>query len=223
MNNIIELVGVGKQYKMGGDILVKVLQNINISIGQGEMVSITGRSGSGKSTLLHIMSGLVLPSSGKVFIAGQDISCFNEKDISNFRNREMGFVFQSFFLEPAFSAWENVALPLIVQKINVKTRKEMAYDALEQVGLKNRVNHKPSQMSGGELQRVCIARAIINSPKILFADEPTGNLDNANGENIINILREQANKNTSVILVTHDQNDASCCNRTINLIDGRIM
>lgn len=223
MRKIIELIDVNKQFERSGNMPVKVLHNINLSIAQGEMLAVTGRSGSGKSTLLHIMSGLIWPSSGKVLIDGQDISSFNDREISNFRNRQMGFVFQSFFLEPAFTAWENVALPLVIQKISSKKRKEMAREALERVGLSDRINHKPSEMSGGEMQRVCIARAIINSPKILFADEPTGNLDNANGDNIIHILREQSNQNTTVVLVTHDLDDASCCDRAINLMDGKII
>lgn len=223
MSESIRLIDISKTFYLEGNRELSVIKNINLNINQGEMVSIIGKSGSGKSTLLHIMSGLVKPTKGTVLINGQNISQFNDDQISFFRNKQMGFVFQSFFLEPAFTAWENVALPLIVQNINLKERKKLAYSALECVGLQDRVNHKPNQMSGGEMQRVCIARAIINKPNIIFADEPTGNLDRENGENVFNILKGLVCQDTSVILVTHDEIDAAKCDRSIKLLDGAII
>jgi putative ABC transport system ATP-binding protein len=223
MNSAIELVDITKKFELKDSPTVCALNKVSLTVEHGEMVAITGRSGSGKSTLLHVMGGLVKPTYGNVFIKGQDISKFSDKDMSRFRNQEMGFVFQSFFLEPALCAWENVTLPLVVQKIGITERKKLAGEVLERVDLKDRPNHKPSELSGGEMQRVCIARSIIANPNIIFADEPTGNLDKKSGDNVMEILRNLVTKNTTVIVVTHNQEDVAFCDRTISMSDGKVI
>jgi len=217
---VIELVDVSKRYESSSGCVVEALSGVSLTINQGEMVAITGRSGSGKSTLLHVMSGLTAPTEGQVHLVGKDISGMTDSQRASFRNRQMGFVFQSFFLEPALSAWENVALPLIVQKTSLADRKARAVEALERVGLNERIAHKPSELSGGEAQRVCIARSIISHPDLIFADEPTGNLDEHSSQNVMAILRKLADDGTTVVLVTHDPHDASICDRSIVIVDG---
>lgn len=223
VRDAIKLVGISKSFDLKGDTCINVLTDINLKISNNELVAITGRSGSGKSTLLHIMSGLTKPTSGSVFINGRDISLLSEKDVEQFRNCEIGFVFQSFFLEPAMTAWENVSLPLIVQKKSIAERRGRALAALELVGLTERANHKPAELSGGEVQRVCIARSIINNPKIIFADEPTGNLDKENSSYVMKLLRSLVSPTTAVVLVTHNQEDALLCDRIMVLSDGKVI
>ena len=218
---ILKIVNAKKTYQIGNNEL-NILENINLNVQKGEFISILGKSGAGKSTLLYLMSGLLAPNSGSVWFDGEDIYTYNDLKMSYFRNSEMGFIFQSFFLESSYNAWENVALPLIVRKTKVRKRREMAYEVLKKVGLEGRETHRPSQLSGGEQQRVCIARALVGHPKILFADEPTGNLDKQSGENIIYLLKELANDDTAVVLVTHDEQTAQKTDRIIHISDGKI-
>ena len=223
MSEAIRLVRVTKSYPISGGPDVPVLRGIDLDIAFNELTAVNGRSGSGKSTLLHIMSGLMRPTSGEVYVGGRNIALLNDREAAAFRNRETGFIFQSFFLEPSMKAWENVALPLIVQKVPPAERLRRAKEALETVGLLDRAEHKPSQLSGGEVQRVCIARAMINRPKILFADEPTGNLDSENGANVMRLLRALVSPETAVVLVTHNREDTLLCDRTVILSDGVVI
>lgn len=218
---MIQLTNVSKVYHSAAEQL-NILKSIDLTINKSESVAIIGSSGSGKSTLLAIMAGLDLPSDGKVVLAGEDISVMNEDQRAAIRAKYVGFVFQSFHLLPNLTALENVMLALELKKeSNAKTR---AQELLAQVGLAARSRHYPHQLSGGEQQRVAIARAFACQPNILFADEPTGNLDAKTGETIINLLFE-LNKGyeTSLVLVTHEQRLADTCARRVGLSDGRII
>ncbi|ACO03831.1 MAG TPA: ABC transporter ATP-binding protein [Persephonella sp.] len=198
---------------------IDALKGIDLEIYEGEMVALMGPSGSGKSTLLHLIGGIDIPTEGKVFIHGTDIFSLNEKRLARFRNENIGFVFQFHYLLPEFTALENVMFP--VQIYSKGDAEEKAREILERLGLSHRINHKPSQMSGGEQQRVAIARAIVNRPSIIIADEPTGNLDSRNTETVMKIFREMNDKdNVTIIIATHDKDVANYCKRTIYLRDG---
>ena len=184
---MIELKNITKTYRMGEET-IHALSGINLTVAEGEFVAIVGSSGSGKSTLLHTIGGLDSPTSGTVTIAGQDLSQASDKELSRYRNRSVGFVFQTFNLHPTYNAIENVALPLIFSKMPRPRRLELAREALETVGLAERASHHPNQLSGGERQRVSIARALVVQPKLILADEPTGNLDSTTGDRIIELL-----------------------------------
>ena len=200
---------------------IEILNGLNLSVAQGESVAIVGSSGSGKSTLLALLAGLDLPTSGAVEVAGQPFSSLDEDDRAAMRGAQMGFVFQSFQLLPTMTALENVILPL--QLANRKDAKQMAIETLEKVGLAERLNHYPKQLSGGEQQRVAIARAFAPQPAILFADEPTGNLDIATGERIIELLFSlNKQSNATLILVTHDAQLAQRCQRVLILQNGML-
>ncbi|MFD3157766.1 ABC transporter ATP-binding protein [Haloimpatiens sp. FM7330] len=218
---MIEIKNLYKKYKMGDEVLT-VLDNINLEIKDGEFAAIVGPSGSGKSTLMNMIGGLDIPTKGSVLIDGEDISKLKDKKISKFRNEKIGFVFQSFNLEPTFTALENVMLPLMFSGISEKERKKRALETLQLVELENRKNHKPTQLSGGQRQRVSIARALVNDPKIILADEPTGNLDSKTGETIMGILREFKNKGYTIIMVTHNMEEAKYADRVIKIHDGMI-
>lgn len=219
---MIELNQVCKNYKMGGEV-IKALDNVNLQIKDGEFVAIMGPSGSGKSTLMHIIGGLDTPDSGKVIINNQNITHLNDKKLSRYRNKEVGFVFQTFNLQPTYTALENTALPLYFAKIPGKQKIEKAKGSLELVGLEDRIKHKPNQLSGGQRQRVSIARALVCDPKIVLADEPTGNLDSKTGTNIINLLKKfNRQKKITIIMVTHDSQMASFADRVIDIHDGKI-
>lgn len=201
---------------------VHVLKSINLNIDSGEVVGLVGPSGSGKSTLLMTMAGLERPNSGAVFIQGQNITTMNEDELALFRGTHIGIVFQSFHLMPTMTALENVALPL--ELAGRKNSFEKAKQELISVGLAERAHHYPAQLSGGEQQRVAIARALIADPSIVIADEPTGNLDDATGQTIVDILFNlQKNRGTTLILVTHDETLAQKCNRIISLRSGEII
>lgn len=202
---------------------IYALDNINLRIERGEMVSIVGQSGSGKSTLMNILGCLDVPTKGTYLLNGQDISAIKEDKLSEIRNKEIGFIFQSFNLVSSLSALENVELPLTYRKIPKGTRRKMALDALEKVGLENRVNHRPSQLSGGQQQRVAIARAFAASPPIILADEPTGNLDSKSGKEIVNILFDLKKLGKTIILITHDEDLANLTSRKIFIADGKII
>ncbi len=219
---VIELREITKEYKMGKN-KVTALYNINRNIKKGEFLGITGNSGSGKTTLSNIIAGLLRPTKGQVVINGQDIWSVKDRELSRFRNKTLGFVFQSFNLIPGLTALENVILPLAYSKIKRKDRIIMAKNALETVGLSDRIYHKPSELSGGQMQRVSIARAIINSPEIIIADEPTGNLDEKTSENIMNLLREINKKGVTVLTVTHNLNHKKYFTDVMEIRDGRVV
>ena len=200
---MIEVKGVSKIYTMGKE-QVTALDNVNLTIKDGEFVAIVGPSGSGKSTLMHLVGGLDTPTSGSIVVNGKDISKLKDKDMSKYRNQTIGFVFQSFNLENTQTALENVMMPLIFAGTGNRERKLKANRALEIVGLQDKIKHKPNEMSGGQRQRVSIARALVNEPSIIFADEPTGNLDSKNGELIMNLLSDLNEKGYTIIMVTHN-------------------
>jgi len=218
---MIEVNGVSKSYRMGKEVVV-ALNNVSLNIEKGEFIAIIGPSGSGKSTLMHIIGGLDSPTAGNILIEGNDIGKLKDKKLSKYRNEKIGFVFQAFNLENSQTALENVMMPLIFAGISKKERKERALKALEQVGILNLAKHKPSEMSGGQRQRVSVARAIVNNPEIVFADEPTGNLDSKSGENIMELFHEINQKGFTVIMVTHNPLEAEKARRVVNIKDGVI-
>lgn len=217
---IVELEDVSKIYKVGSEN-VYALDGINLLVEKGEFLSIVGPSGSGKTTMLNIIGCMDVPSSGKIFIEGKDLSNANEKTRTSFRRKTIGFVFQQFFLIPTLTVLENVQLPSLFygKKYNIEIR---AKELLDLVGLNKRYNHLPSQLSGGEMQRVAIARALINSPSILLADEPTGNLDTKNAVIIMDIFQQLNRDGLTIIMVTHNLELAKKTNRCIKLEDGKI-
>lgn len=216
---MISLQNINKVYRTK-TIETLALNNINLEVKEGEFLSIMGPSGCGKSTLLNIIGLIDEPTSGVVKIANKNISP-KQKNIAAFRNENLGFIFQSFHLINDLSVRDNVELPLIYRNINGKKRRELAEQALVQVGLKNRMKHFPSQLSGGQKQRVAIARAIVGQPKILLADEPTGNLDSVMGNEVIDILLDlNENQNVTIVMVTHDERMAKKTHRLIRLFDG---
>ena len=217
---MIELKKVTKIFELGGEKIF-ALDRVSLNIQSGDFVAIMGASGSGKSTLANVIGGLDYPDKGQVVIDGQDIAQISDKQLSHFRNKKIGFIFQSFNLHPTYTALENVMLPLMLAKLPLKQRKLRAAECLKVVGLADRMKHLPNQLSGGQRQRVCIARALANQPQIIIADEPTGNLDSKRGAEIIKIL-QALNKNAGVTLVviTHDQQVAKQAARIITMKDG---
>lgn len=219
---MIEVKNVTKIYKMGKETVV-ALNNVSLNIDKGEFVAIVGPSGSGKSTIMHIIGGLDSPTEGQVYFDNKDISKYKDKEKARFRNSEIGFVFQAFNLENTQTALENVMMPLIFSGSSKKDRKSKAGKALELVELGHLKNHKPNEMSGGQRQRVSIARALVNDPKIIFADEPTGNLDSKTGENIMNLFKELNNQGYTIIMVTHNMEEAEKARRVVKIKDGNII
>ncbi|MFT5924918.1 MAG: lipoprotein-releasing system ATP-binding protein [Paraglaciecola sp.] len=220
MSELLKCTNLSKEYN-DGENSIKVLKNINFSINKAEQVAIVGSSGSGKSTLLHLLGALDKPTSGQVSFEQQDIFTFSSNQQAQFRNQSLGFVYQFHHLLPEFSALENVAMPLLIAKKAIKQANELAMSMLDKVGLSHRYKHKPAELSGGERQRVAIARALVTQPKLILADEPTGNLDQKTGESIYQLLsdlREQMH--TSFVVVTHDTQLAKRLDRSLNLIDG---
>lgn len=221
MAAIIELSGVTKTYRLGDEVLY-ALDSVNLTVQAGEFVAITGPSGSGKSTLANIIGGLDKPSEGRVIVDGQDLSRTNDRILSDYRNRHIGFIFQSFNLQGTSSALENVMLPLLFSGMKPKERKARALECLEAVGLSDRVNHRPSQLSGGQRQRVAIARALAINPSIIIADEPTGNLDSARGEEIMKLLGQLNKQGITLLMITHDMNIARSAGRIVTIRDGKL-
>lgn len=221
--SIIELDNVWKTYEMGG-VKVNALQGISLKIYQNEFLAILGPSGSGKSTILSMVGSLDLPTMGRVYLDGRDISRLYESDLAQLRGQKIGFIFQAFNLIPSLNALENVTLPMTFQDVPSERRIERAKSLLEMVGLERRLTHKPSELSGGERQRVAIARALANNPEIILADEPTGNLDSKTGREIIEIIKDLHKKeNKTVILVTHDINLSKSAGRVCYLSDGKVL
>ena len=219
---MVELQNVSKQYVMG-ETTVRALRGLDLNINSGEFVAIVGPSGSGKSTLMHIIGALDIPDQGRVLLDGRDISEYDENELADLRGNKVGFVFQTFNLIHTLSSLENVALPLTFHGVERAQREERAADLLDMVGLADRLDHKPAELSGGEQQRVSIARALINDPDILLADEPTGNLDSETGKDIMELIKGlNKDRGTTIVVVTHNPRDAEYADRNVNMIDGKI-
>ena len=211
---------VTREYHLGGE-LVHALRGIDFEVSEGEFVALLGRSGSGKSTLLNLLGGLDRPTRGSIQVAGRELASMNATELSLYRRTTIGFIFQSFNLVTSQRAWENVALPLVFQGVGRAERKRRAHELLEQVGLGKRADHRPTQLSGGEQQRVAIARSLINKPRMLLCDEPTGNLDSNTSAQIMGLLRDAHTKGASLVMVTHDPAlAASHAQRTLRMADG---
>lgn len=219
---IIEMTGLGKIYKTG-KIEVEALKHVNLSIDKNEFVSIMGPSGSGKSTLMNIVGCLDRATSGLYTLDGVNISKLNDVELAKIRNLKIGFVFQSFNLLPRITALHNVELPMIYAGVSAKNRRKRAMEALDRVGLLQRMHHKPNEMSGGQKQRVAIARALVNNPSILLADEPTGNLDSASGEEIMAVFQELNREGVTIVLVTHEPDIAEHTRRIVKFRDGMLI
>jgi putative ABC transport system ATP-binding protein len=219
---LIELVDIARYYQMG-DERIAALDGVSFAIDKGEMVAIIGTSGSGKSTLLNILGCLDTPSSGTYRLAGRDVQGLSDDERAYVRNRQLGFVFQSFQLLTRASAVKNVALPLVYRGVPAKERVARAQKALERVGLAHRMHHKPFQLSGGQRQRTAIARALVSEPSLLLCDEPTGNLDSATTEDIMALLHALHGEGNTILVVTHDPGIAARCPREIRIFDGKIV
>jgi len=220
--NVIELKDIVKTYEMGGVEEVHALQSVNVSIGKNEYVAIMGPSGSGKSTLMNIIGCLDTPTSGLYQFNGVNVSEMGDNDLAKVRNKEIGFVFQTFNLLPRSDALHNVELPLIYGGIGAAERKRRAMETLQHVGLGDRVYHKPNELSGGQRQRVAVARALVTRPSIILADEPTGNLDSKTGEEIMALFQELHDQGNTIILVTHEADIAEHAHRVVRLRDGKV-
>lgn len=205
-----------------GENEVRALDHVSLEIKKGELVAIIGQSGSGKSTFMNMLGCLDVPTSGKYYLNGTDVSEMSDNELSEVRNREIGFIFQGFNLIANLNAIENVELPLIYRGIDRKTRHQLAIDSLKMVGLEKRMDHKPSEMSGGQQQRVAIARAIAAQPPVILADEPTENLDSASSREILGILKKMHKTGRTVILITHDNGIAAQARRVVRIMDGKI-
>jgi putative ABC transport system ATP-binding protein len=224
MNTIIETRNLRKAYGMG-DIQVQALKGVDIKIQQGEFVAVMGPSGSGKSTLMNILGCLDRPTEGAYLLAGEDVSALDKVQLAGLRNRQIGFIFQSFNLLPRTSALNNVLLPLVYKrqgKLAAVERREKALAALEAVGLADRAAHEPNEMSGGQQQRVAVARALVNDPLLIMADEPTGNLDTKTGNEIMGLLHALHGRGRTIVMVTHEEYIADQTERTIVLVDGKL-
>jgi len=215
--------GLKKSYVMGKRTL-EVLRGVDVEIGRGDFVALRGASGTGKSTLLHILGGLDTPNEGEIVFDGQSVSRFSDRQLTHFRNRRVGFVFQAYHLLPELTALENVCLPARLARLGTSAAVKRAEELLGRVGLQGRLDHKPSELSGGEQQRVAIARALINEPELLLADEPTGNLDSHTGGEIIELLKNlKPEKQMTLVIATHDSKVAASAPRVFELVDGQIL
>lgn len=219
--NIIELKNVNKTFKMGDEV-IKAIDNINFTVKKGEFVSIIGPSGSGKSTLMNILGLLDTPDSGEYYLDGMLIQQLSDNKLAELRNKKIGFIFQNFNLLQKMTALENVQLPLVYEGINHKDSIKMSYEYLEKVGLKGREKHLPNQLSGGQQQRVATARALVNNPEIILADEPTGALDSKTSLEIMDMLQRLNEAGQTIILITHDLNVASKAKRIVKISDGKL-
>ncbi len=216
---VIELADVTKVYRTG-TLAVAALRGVSFTIDPGEYVSIMGPSGSGKSTLMHILGCLDVPTSGRYWLSGEDVSHMDEVDLAEVRNAHIGFVFQQFNLLPSLSAWRNVELPLIYAGVGRGERRRRAMDALERVGIADRVDHRPGELSGGQQQRVAVARALVGDPELILADEPTGALDSTSAEDVMTLFDELHAAGRTLVVITHDADVADAAERTIRMRDG---
>ena len=221
MKTLISIEGLRKTYHIGTQ-QVHALDGLDLAIDVNEYVALMGPSGSGKSTLMNVLGCLDSPTAGSYHLNGQNVANLDEDALAEIRNREIGFVFQTFNLLPRYSALENVALPLIYAGLSKRERLERAEEVLEMVGLQDRMVHKPNELSGGQRQRVAVARALVNRPSIILADEPTGNLDTATSMEIMNLFGEIQAAGNTVILVTHEEDIAECAQRIVRLRDGKV-
>ena len=219
---MIALQHVSKLFHQGGSE-IRALDDVSLAIERGEFVAVVGASGSGKSTLLHLMGGLDQPTTGEVSIDGTPISSLSDDEVTIFRRRRIGVVFQFFNLLPTLSAEENVALPLVLDGRPTREVRERVADALDAVAVTHRRHHRPDELSGGEMQRVAVARAMVVDPALILADEPTGNLDTRTGEQVLDLLRDANGRGVTIVLVTHDVRAAACAQRSVTLADGRIV
>lgn len=219
---IIQIEHLFKEYKLGKQ-RISVIDDVNLNIFEGEFVAIVGASGSGKSTLLHLLGGLDKSSQGKVIIDNQDINKLSDSRLSKFRNQVIGFIFQSFYLQPFLTLGQNIEVASMPARINKKERRQKIDDLARQVDLYDRLKHRPRELSGGQIQRAAIIRALLNNPKIILADEPTGNLDSKNGQDVIRLFKDICSQyKTTVVIATHDQEIASQADRIITIKDGKI-
>lgn len=219
---MVDLKEIVKVYELG-TVQVQALDHVSLHVPKNQFIAIMGASGSGKSTLMNIIGCLDSFNSGTYFLDGVEVSKMSENDLAEIRNQKIGFVFQNFNLLPKYNAFKNVELPMVYAAISTAKRKEIALQALERVGLKDRWQHRPNELSGGERQRVAIARALVNNPAILMADEPTGNLDSQTGKEIMAMMVKLHNEGTTIILVTHEPDIAAYAQRVIHLFDGKIV
>ena len=219
---MIELHDLSKIYRTS-DVETTALNNINLEISEGEFIAIMGPSGCGKSTLLNILGMLDTPNSGSYNFLGEDVANRSERELANVRKQNIGFIFQSFNLIDELSVAENVELPLLYQKMPAKERAERVQQVLERVNIAHRADHRPQQLSGGQQQRVAVARAVVTNPNLILADEPTGNLDTTNGEEVLNLLGQLNSDGTTIIMVTHDQGHADHASRVVHMLDGRVL
>ena len=219
---LIELTDIHREYTVGGE-LVRALDGVTIGIERGEWVAIIGQSGSGKSTLMNVIGCLDTPTRGSYQLNGKDVSHMDDDELAGIRNAEIGFIFQNFQLLPRETALANVELPLVYRGVGAKERRAKAVEALQKVKLEGRMHHKPTELSGGQRQRVAIARALAGTPSLLLADEPTGNLDSATGEEIVKLFAELHSLGHTIVLVTHEPKLAARCPRAIRLSDGKVV
>ncbi len=219
MQEIIRIEGLTKFYRIGEEV-IKALNGVDLSIAKNEYVALMGPSGSGKSTIMNIIGCLDTPTSGRYFLNGPDVAKLQDGQLAEIRNKEIGFVFQTFNLLPRYSALDNVALPLVYAGISKEERTERAKQALHQVGLGERMSHKPNELSGGQRQRVAVARALVNKPSIILADEPTGNLDTKTSHEIMNLFEEIHKAGNTIIIVTHEEDIAQMAHRIVRMRDG---
>lgn len=218
----IELMNINKRYFRGGEY-VDAVHDISLSFDKGEFAAITGASGSGKSTLMNMLGCIDFADSGRYILDGTEVFSLGDRELSEIRNKKVGFIFQGFNLIGDLTALENVELPLIYRGVDEKTRRRLSLSALERVGLAERVSHRPSEMSGGQQQRVAIARALAASPSLILADEPTGNLDPSSRDDVIGLLKKLNIEGSTVVIITHDEGVAACAERVIRISEGRVV
>lgn len=222
-HSFIQVQNLHRHFQMGTET-VHALDGVNVAIAQGDFMGIVGPSGSGKSTLLYLIGGLDQPTSGEIWVDGTDIAALDENHLAQYRQKSIGFIFQSFNLIPTMTALQNVEFPMIFARVMPHERIERAKHALEMVGLGDRIHHKPTELSGGQQQRVSIARSLVNNPDIILADEPTGNLDSKSGGEVIGILQQlNQTEGRTIIMVTHDQSLLAATTRHLQILDGRIL